>query len=104
MARPYTPRGRAESKRGGPRSLSVRRGSREACMSTDSSNDALARARTLGEALSAATERLRAAGGSETPQLDAQVLMAHISGAGRATLLAYPERALPPEQAAAYAN
>ena len=74
-------------------------------MGTDSSDDALARARTLGEALSVATERLRVAGaGEKTPQLDAQVLLAHVTGAGRATVLAYPERALPPEQGAMYAE
>ncbi|HEX6797003.1 MAG TPA: peptide chain release factor N(5)-glutamine methyltransferase [Ktedonobacterales bacterium] len=72
-------------------------------MSGDRGDEAIAGARTLGEALSAATERLRAASATETPQLDAQVLLAHVIGAGRATLLAYPERTLPPEQAATYA-
>lgn len=61
-------------------------------------------ARTLGEALRLATERLRAASVTETPRLDAQVLLAHVSGAARATLLAYPERALPAGRAAAYAE
>lgn len=73
-------------------------------MGTDPRDDALARKRTLGEALSAATERLRTAGVGETQQLDAQVLLAHVTGAGRATVLAYPERILPAQQAAAYAN
>jgi release factor glutamine methyltransferase len=62
----------------------------------------LVAARTRGEALSLAGAWLREAG-SETPALDAQALLAHVTGAARATLLAYPERALTPEQAAAYA-
>ncbi len=36
--------------------------------------------------------------------MDAQVLLAHVTGATRATLLAYPERALTPDQAAEYAG
>jgi len=63
----------------------------------------LAAARTLGEALQLATAWLRAAG-SETPALDAQTLLAHVTSAPRVTLLAYPERALAPDQAAAYAG
>ncbi len=76
-------------------------------MSTDRRDDpdgAPVQARTYGAALSAAAERLRAARVTETPQLDAQVLLAHVTGASRAALLAYPERTLPPEQAAAYAE
>ncbi|HEU0028494.1 MAG TPA: peptide chain release factor N(5)-glutamine methyltransferase [Ktedonobacterales bacterium] len=63
----------------------------------------LAAARTLGEALGLAGSWLREAG-SETPALDAQALLAHVVGSARATLLAYPERALTPEQAATYAD
>ncbi len=59
--------------------------------------------RTLGEALRLATDWLRAAG-SESPALDAQVLLAHVTGATRATLLAYPERALTSDQAEEYAG
>src|SRR5262249_22725980 len=38
-----------------------------------------------------------------TPELDAQVLLAYVTGVGRAALIAFPERALKPEQATAYA-
>lgn len=69
----------------------------------DRGDNPLAGARTLGAARDAATERLRASGVTETPRLDAQVLLAHVTGAARAALLAYPERALPPEQASSYA-
>lgn len=75
-------------------------------MSTDRRGihgEPLAEARTLGAALSMAAERLRAVGVGETPQLDAQVLLAHVTGASRAALLAYPERTLPKQQVAAYA-
>lgn len=57
---------------------------------------------TYGAALHSGAALLRAGGASETPDLDAQVLLAHVTGAPRATLLAYPERPLSPEQAAAY--
>src|SRR5260370_37005543 len=60
-------------------------------------------ARGVGDALRAAPRWLRAGGGGETPELDAQVLLAHVSGWPRATLIAYPERPLSAEQAAAYA-
>lgn len=61
-------------------------------------------ARTTGEALKLASATLRAAGGDgDTPELDAQVLLAHVTSMSRATLLAYPERVLPQEQAQAYA-
>lgn len=63
----------------------------------------LARASALGEALRLATTWLREAG-SETPALDAQALLAHVTGAGRAALLAYPERPLTPERAEEYAT
>jgi len=82
---------------------------------------ALAAARTQGAALALASAWLRAALASpvteadddardarrddgETPDLDAQVLLAHVVGAPRFTLLAYPERPLTPEQAATYAG
>lgn len=60
-------------------------------------------ARTRGAALRAATAALKAAGVEATPALDAQVLLAHITGAARATLLAYPERPLTATQAGEYA-
>jgi release factor glutamine methyltransferase len=63
----------------------------------------LAAARTLGEAMRLARSWLREAG-SATPALDAQALLAHVTGAPRATLLAYPERSLSSDQAAAYAG
>jgi release factor glutamine methyltransferase len=57
----------------------------------------------VGEALRAAAAWLRAAGAGETPELDAQVLLAHVTSWPRATLIAYPERPLAAEQAADYA-
>lgn len=57
---------------------------------------------TYGDALKAASTRLRAAGATDTPDLDAQVLLAHVTGTTRSVLLAFPERPLAPEQAAAY--
>lgn len=48
---------------------------------------------TVGEALAAATQRLRDAG-SDTPRLDAEVLMAFVSGRDRTWLLAHPEAPL----------
>ena len=87
--------------------------------------ETLAATRTQGAALTLASAWLRAALASpiaslvapvgdvgdtgramdaETPDLDAQVLLAHVVGAARFTLLAYPERPLTPEQAATYAG
>src|SRR5258705_8021560 len=63
---------------------------------------ALAGAQTIGEALRLATAALRASGATDTPELDAQVLLAYVSAAARATLLAYPERELPQAQAARF--
>lgn len=65
---------------------------------------ALVDARTLGAALALADAWLREAQVGETPALDAQVLLAHVTGASRATTLAYPERPLAPEQAESYAG
>lgn len=64
----------------------------------------LAAARTYGEALRRAAGWLRAEEASQSPELDAQVLLGHVTRAGRATLLAYPERALAEEQAQAFAR
>lgn len=64
----------------------------------------LSAAHTLGEALRSATALLRRSGATESPELDAQVLLAHVTGLSRVTVLAYPERALSPERAAAYAE
>ena len=65
---------------------------------------ALAGARTHGEALARAAGWLRAAGDA-TADLDAQVLLGHVTGeARRAALLAYPERTLAQQDAAAYAR
>jgi release factor glutamine methyltransferase len=60
-------------------------------------------ARTVGEALRYGATALRSGTGA-TPDLDAQVLLAHVSAMPRALLLAYPERALSPEQAEAFAG
>lgn len=56
---------------------------------------------TIREALNAARARLRAAEVSSA-DLDAGVLLGHVLGADRATLYAYPERALMPEALATY--
>src|SRR5918992_1625441 len=48
---------------------------------------------TVGGARAAATNRLRAAG-SDTPRLDAEVLLAHVMGRDRTWLLAHPEAPL----------
>ena len=45
---------------------------------------------SIGEALAAATVRLRDAG-QPTPRLDAEVLLAHVTGRDRTWLLAHPE-------------
>lgn len=63
----------------------------------------LATSQTLGAALQRAVAWLRAAG-SPTPALDAQTLLAHVTGISRATLLAYPERALAAGEASAFAE
>ena len=64
----------------------------------------LAAARSYGEALRLAVRWLRLAGVDDSPELDAQVLLAHVTGAPRATLLAFPERPLTPPQAEHYAE
>jgi release factor glutamine methyltransferase len=75
-------------------------------MDEEPSEEACARAqaRTRGEALALAVRWLRAAGDA-TADLDAEVLLGHVTGeARRAALLAYPERTLAPQEAAAYAR
>jgi release factor glutamine methyltransferase len=52
------------------------------------------RARTIGAALNSASDRLREAG-SETPRLDAELLLGHVLGIDRAGLIAHPEAPLP---------
>ncbi|HUR17081.1 MAG TPA: peptide chain release factor N(5)-glutamine methyltransferase [Candidatus Limnocylindrales bacterium] len=52
---------------------------------------------TVGSALREAAARLTEAG-SETPRLDAEVLLGHVLGFERATLLAHLDLALPPAQ------
>lgn len=66
--------------------------------------EALVGAQTIGEALRLATAALRESGATDTPTLDTQVLLAHVSAATRATLLAYAERGLPQAQAARFAE
>ena len=56
---------------------------------------------TSGELLASAIVRLREAG-SETARLDAEVLLAHATGADRSTLLAHPEMPVGPEAAARF--
>jgi release factor glutamine methyltransferase len=74
-------------------------------MSTDRYwEDETRRAHTYGEALAAAVKWLRQAGTLDTPELDAEVLLAHVTGEPRASLLAFPERLLTPEQAESYAQ
>ncbi|GAB4573550.1 MAG: peptide chain release factor N(5)-glutamine methyltransferase [Anaerolineae bacterium] len=55
---------------------------------------------TIGTALARARKALSAV--SDSPQLDAHVLLAHVLGVVRATLIAHPERVLTAEQAAAF--
>jgi release factor glutamine methyltransferase len=63
----------------------------------DDDTDALLRARTFGAALRAAAERLQRQ--SESPRLDAQLLLARVAGASRSAVLAFPERELDAEAA-----
>ena len=54
---------------------------------------------SVGEALAAATQRLHETG-QPTPRLDAEILLAHVTGRERTWLLAHPEAAL--EEGAAF--
>ena len=56
--------------------------------------------RTVDAALRAAATALAPV--SESPRLEAQVLLGHLLGVGRAALLAHPERPLTPDQAAGF--
>ncbi len=58
---------------------------------------------TIGELLAGAVARLRAAG-SESPRLDAELLLAHALGVERTTLLAHPEQPVAPEPASRFAD
>ena len=69
----------------------------------NTSGAALANARTLGAALTLAERWLRAVPDSESAALDAQLLLAHVTNLARTTVLAYPERALAPDDAERYA-
>lgn len=62
-------------------------------------SDTMAAARTLGEAVAAAAGRLAGAG-IEDARRDARLLICRLLGAGPELLLARPERALSPEEAA----
>ena len=64
---------------------------------------ALASARTVGDALALARRWLRTQRGIESPALDAQLLLAHVTDLSRASVLAYPERALSADEAERYA-
>lgn len=57
----------------------------------------------VGDALSAAIDALAAAG-VDTPRLDAEVLLAELSGFGRAALIADPDRELEPAVARAFSE
>ncbi len=57
----------------------------------------LDRSSNVGRAMLAATRRLREAG-SETPQLDTAVLMAHVLGVSKTWLYAHPDRSLTEEE------
>jgi release factor glutamine methyltransferase len=59
------------------------------------------RAASVGELLRAAGQRLDAAG-SESPRLDAELLLGHVLGVERATLLAEPESVVSPAQRASF--
>ena len=52
--------------------------------------ESLAAAQTYGEALKQAVEWLRRARAGDTPELDAAVLLSHVTGQSRATLIAFP--------------
>jgi release factor glutamine methyltransferase len=68
-----------------------------------SDEPSIAAAVSFGEALQLAIRRLRSDSELDSPELDAQVLLAQVTGLSRAMVLAFPERALAPEQAASYA-
>ncbi len=63
----------------------------------------LSAAHDVGTALRLAHAWLGAEGSGATPALDAELLLSHITGWPRATLIAYPERAIVAEQAEQYA-
>jgi len=71
---------------------------------TEARREALARATNWGAALALASGWLRTVPDLPTPDLDAQVLLGHVTSAPRARVLAYPERTLTAEQAMRYAG
>lgn len=71
-------------------------------MEHDTALAALRDAANYGDALRAAIAALRATSSNLTPELDAQLLLAHVLRVPRTTVLAYPERPLGPAAAAAY--
>jgi release factor glutamine methyltransferase len=56
---------------------------------------------SVGELLASGMERLRAAG-SESPRLDAEVLLGHAIGVDRTAVIAHPESPVGPDAAARY--
>ncbi len=77
-----------------------------AAETSDSAFAQVVGARTYGEGLTMATSLLRqrpASPSAGAPALDAQALLAYVTGVSRALLLAYPERALDAEQVRAFA-
>ena len=72
-------------------------------MPPDDFGESLAAVSTVGEALALASQWLRERADPDTATLDAQVLLAHITGLSRTSVLAYPERALNPDEARRYA-
>ena len=63
----------------------------------------LDRSSDVGRALLAASRRLREAG-SDTPQLDSAVLMAHVLGVSKTWLYAHPDRHLSEEESAGFVH
>jgi release factor glutamine methyltransferase len=61
----------------------------------------LDRSSDVGRALLAATRRLKETG-SDSPQLDSAILMAHVLGVSKGWLYAHPHRQLTPEEIAAF--
>ncbi len=58
---------------------------------------------TIGELLGTGVQRLRASG-SESPRLDAELLLAYVLEVDRTTLVAHPEAPVGPEPAARFAD
>lgn len=73
-------------------------------MPPDDPASSLAAAASIGEALALAARWLHVWADSDTAALDAQVLLAHVTGLPRTSVLAYPERTLSSDEARRYAD